>query len=72
VDTKTLEKIKKKHSFSKKANTAGDPETRKQYNKIRNHVKSLTRKLWKSYEKLNSLEWRSIVTHMGKFVSPII
>jgi hypothetical protein len=51
VDTKTLEKIKKKHSLSKKANTAGDPETRKQYNKIRNHVKSLTRKLRKSHEK---------------------
>ena len=51
VDTKTLEKIKKTHSLSKKANTAGDPETRKQYNKIRNQVKSLIRKLRKSYEK---------------------
>jgi hypothetical protein len=35
VNTKILEKIKKKHSLSKKANIAGDPETRKQYNKIR-------------------------------------
>jgi hypothetical protein len=51
VDTKTLEKIKKKHSLSKTANTTGDPETRKPYNKIRNQVKSFTRKLRKSYEK---------------------
>ena len=50
VDTKTLEKIKK-NTFVIKANTAGDPETRKQYSKSRNQVKSLTRKLRKSYEK---------------------
>lgn len=47
VDTK----IQKKHSLSKKANTDGDPETRKQYNKIRNQVKSLTRKFRKNYER---------------------
>ncbi|XP_069134379.1 uncharacterized protein [Argopecten irradians] len=50
ADTTTLEAIKKKHSLSRKAATTKDMNVRKEYNRVRNKVRKLTRRLRKEYE----------------------
>lgn len=50
ADQATLEAIRKKHSLSRRAATNKDPGIRKEYNKMRNKVKKLTRKSRKEYE----------------------
>ncbi|CAC5391722.1 unnamed protein product [Mytilus coruscus] len=47
----TIDKIKRKNILSKKITHNNDPEVRKEYNKIRNQVKSRVNKLKREYEK---------------------
>ena len=51
MDKKTLEKIKLKNSLSRKYLTTKDPNVRKDYNRVRNQVKTLTNRLKKKYER---------------------
>ena len=50
VDRETLNKIRLKNTLSRKAIRTKDPEVRKQYNRTRNQVKKLTRRLRKEFE----------------------
>ncbi|VDI81886.1 Hypothetical predicted protein [Mytilus galloprovincialis] len=51
MDKNTIDKIKRKNILSKKITHNNDPEVRKEYNKIRNQVKSRVNKLKREYEK---------------------
>ncbi|XP_063427535.1 uncharacterized protein LOC134711037 [Mytilus trossulus] len=51
MDKNTIDKIKRKNILSKKITHNNDPEVRKEYNKIRNQVKSKVNKLKREYEK---------------------
>ena len=51
IDLKTREAIKEKKRLSRQICEKNDPELRKEYNKIRNKVKSLTSKARKDYER---------------------
>ncbi|XP_060064039.1 uncharacterized protein LOC132544460 [Ylistrum balloti] len=50
ANQETLDAIRKKHSLSRKVTGSKDQELRKEYNRIRNKVKKLTRKARKEYE----------------------
>ncbi|CAC5382135.1 unnamed protein product [Mytilus coruscus] len=51
MNKNTIDKIKRKNILSKKITQNNDPEVRKEYNKIRNQVKSRVNKLKREYEK---------------------
>ena len=50
VDRETLNKIRLKNTLSRRAIRTKDPEVRRQYNRTRNQVKKMTRKLRKQFE----------------------
>ena len=50
IDRETVNKIRLKNTLSRKAISTKDPEIRKQYNRTRNQVKKLTRRLRKEFE----------------------
>jgi hypothetical protein len=51
MDKKTMDKIKQKNALNRKYMTNKDPNTRAEYNRVRNQVKTLTNKLKKKHEK---------------------
>ena len=51
MDKKTMDKIKQKNALNRKCMTNRDPNTRAEYNRVRNQVKTLTNKLKKKHEK---------------------
>ena len=51
MDKKTMDKIKQKNALNRKYMTNRDPNTRAEYNRVKNQVKTLTNKLKKKHEK---------------------
>lgn len=68
VDQGTLEKIRKKHSLSKEASATKDPDVRKKYNKVRNQVKRMTRKLRKDFENNLAIKAKSDPKFIWKYI----
>ncbi|CAC5397271.1 unnamed protein product [Mytilus coruscus] len=67
MDKNTIDKIKRKNILSKKIAQNNDPEVRKEYNKIRNQVKSIVNKLNREYE--NNLGITPITKISGNYKS---